>query len=174
MLLNLYLAFFVSRRAQFKPKRERAETERRGSGLRRESALFFRSWCRFNAAILYFIFKKKKTELFSSFFFIFYLGLVAYFSPLRSAPVRPFSPLLRLPAALLLRQRIKGPRLGLRHGRVTPRCVRLRQPRARAEKRNRIVYVIFFFIIHKVQLAYTLTQRRRDDLQRETSQLVYK
>lgn len=71
MLLNLYLAFFVSRRAQFKPKRERAETERRGSGLRRESALFFRSWCRFNAAILYFIFKKKKTELFSSFFLFF-------------------------------------------------------------------------------------------------------
>lgn len=32
-------SFFVSRRAQFKPKRERAQTERRGSGLRRESAL---------------------------------------------------------------------------------------------------------------------------------------
>lgn len=63
-------SFFVSRRAQFKPKRERAETERRGSGLRRESAL---SGLGVALTRRYYILSlKKKTEL----FFFFYFGLV--------------------------------------------------------------------------------------------------
>lgn len=84
---------------------------------------------------------------------------------MRSTPVRPCYPLLWLPAALL-RQRIKGPRLKLRHVRVTLGAPASASPRATAVKRNRIVYVIFF-IIHKVQLAYTLTQHRQAGLLRK-------
>lgn len=171
MLLNLYLAFFVSRRAQFKPKRERAETERRGSGLRRESAL---SGLGVALTRRYYILSlKKKRPSFSLLFFFIISALST--SLARCGPLRCD----RSPPSSGYRLSCCGRGLKVRDSDYVtaaslPRCVRLRQPRARAEKRNRIVYVIFFFIIHKVQLAYTLTQRRRDDLQRETSQLVYK
>lgn len=66
---------------------------------------------------------------------------------LGSGLVRPCCPLLWRPAALL-RQRIKGPRLKRRHGRVTPRCP-APSPSAGPHRRRHA------FIIHKVQQAVT-------------------
>lgn len=68
--LKSIFSFFVSRRAQFKPKRQRAETERRGSGLRRESAL---SGLGVALTRRYYILSLKIRPSFSFLFFSFFL-----------------------------------------------------------------------------------------------------